>query len=148
DISLLFQLSELTSLDVSENKLCGVTDEIFTPFFTLSDIITITTGNESTSTAIDQDDAYCGYCSDSTPSVDPSSNVVGKEVWSGEYHTDCSIFSYRDYSNSGSNSGSGSVSSSGSEEPLTCVNFGSEVDTSSLTCLSGIESNPNTQCIG
>ncbi|GKT28266.1 hypothetical protein ADUPG1_000545, partial [Aduncisulcus paluster] len=28
------------------------------------------------------------------------------------------------------------------------VNFGSEVDTSSLTCLSGIESNPNTQCIG
>ncbi|GKT17853.1 hypothetical protein ADUPG1_011189, partial [Aduncisulcus paluster] len=69
DISLLFQFSELTSLDVSENKLCGVTDEIFKPFFTLSDIITITTGNESTSTAIDQDDAYCGYCSDSTPSV-------------------------------------------------------------------------------
>ncbi|GKT34269.1 hypothetical protein ADUPG1_002793, partial [Aduncisulcus paluster] len=50
------------------------------------------------------------------------------------------IFSYRDYSNSGSGSGSG--------EPLTCVNFGSEFDTSSLTCLSGIESNPNTQCIG
>ncbi|GKT27774.1 hypothetical protein ADUPG1_000172, partial [Aduncisulcus paluster] len=140
DISLLFQLSELTSLDVSQNKLCGVTDEIFKPFFTLSDSITITTGNESTSTAIDQDDAYCGYCSDSTPSVDPSSNVVCKEVWSGEYHTDCAIFSYRDYSNSGSGSGS--------EEPLTCVNFGSEVDTSSLTCLSGIESNPNTQCIG
>ncbi|GKT17460.1 hypothetical protein ADUPG1_011107, partial [Aduncisulcus paluster] len=125
DISLLFQFSELTSLDVSQNKLCRVTDEIFTPFFTLSDSITITTGNESTSTAIDQDDAYCGYCSDSTPSVDPSSNVVCKEVWSGEYHTDCAIFSYRDYSNSGSGSGSGS------EEPLTCVNFGSEVDTSS-----------------
>ncbi|GKT27450.1 hypothetical protein ADUPG1_000045, partial [Aduncisulcus paluster] len=143
DISLLFQLSELTSLDVSQNKLCRVTDEIFTPFFTLSDIITITTSNESTSTAIDQDDAYCGYCSGSTPSVDPSSNVVCKEVWSGEYHTDCAIFSYRDYSNSGSGSGSGSGS-----EPLTCVNFGSEVDTSSLTCLSGIESNPNTQCMG
>ncbi|GKT20957.1 hypothetical protein ADUPG1_004442, partial [Aduncisulcus paluster] len=79
----------------------------------------------------------------STPFVDPSSNVVCKEVWSGEYHTDCAIFSYRDYSNSESGSGSGS----GSEEPLTCVNFGSEVDTSSLTCLSGIESNPNTQCI-
>ncbi|GKT31985.1 hypothetical protein ADUPG1_002155, partial [Aduncisulcus paluster] len=83
DISLLFQLSELTSLDVSQNKLCGVTDEIFKPFFTLSDSITITTGNEPTSTAIDQDDAYCGYCSGSTPSVDPSSNVVCKEVWSG-----------------------------------------------------------------
>ncbi|GKT14752.1 hypothetical protein ADUPG1_010552, partial [Aduncisulcus paluster] len=123
-----------------QNKLCGVTDEIFKPFFTLSDSITITTGNEPISTAIDQDDAYCGYCSGSTPSVDPSSNVVCKEVWSGEYHTDCAIFSYRDYSNSGSGSGSG--------EPLTCVNFGSEVDTSSLTCLSGVESNPNTQCIG
>ncbi|GKT37822.1 hypothetical protein ADUPG1_003760, partial [Aduncisulcus paluster] len=73
-------------------------------------------------------------------------NVVCKEVWSGEYHTDCAIFIYRDYSNSDSNSGSSSGSGSG--EPLTCLNFGSEVDTSSLTCLSGIESNPNTQCIG
>ncbi|GKT23966.1 hypothetical protein ADUPG1_012596, partial [Aduncisulcus paluster] len=154
DISLLYSLEDLISLDVRGNKLCGVTDEIFKPFFTLSDSITIMTGNP-TFTAIDQgNNAYCGYCSDSTPSVDPSSNVVCKDVWSGEYHTDCAIFSYRDYSNSGSNSGSGSGSSSGSssgsgsEEPLTCVNFGSEVDTSSLTCLSGIESNPNTQCIG
>ncbi|GKT35928.1 hypothetical protein ADUPG1_008988, partial [Aduncisulcus paluster] len=31
DISLLFQLSELTSLDVSQNRRCGVTDEIFKP---------------------------------------------------------------------------------------------------------------------
>ncbi|GKT31939.1 hypothetical protein ADUPG1_006249, partial [Aduncisulcus paluster] len=58
-----------------------------------------------------------------------------KEVWSGEFRADCAIFSYRDYSNSDS------------DESLACVNFGSDVDISSLTCLSGIESNPNTQCV-
>ncbi|GKT26930.1 hypothetical protein ADUPG1_013532, partial [Aduncisulcus paluster] len=83
DISLLFPISGLSSLDVRENKLCNVSDTVYAALFPLSPALSVNVG--SSASLIDQDSSYCAHCSDALSSMTPSDNVVCREVWTDEY---------------------------------------------------------------
>ncbi|GKT25216.1 Tubulin-specific chaperone E like protein, partial [Aduncisulcus paluster] len=128
DVSLLYQLrTTLTSLDVSSNSICGLTSVSFASYLP----------NLTTISVSDQDTTICDECSDLAPSV--ANNYVCMKAWEyidgvngavAVYRTDCAMFSYRDYNVTAS---------------LQCVSL---VDTSPIpTCVSSLETDVNTQCI-
>ncbi|GKT29460.1 hypothetical protein ADUPG1_005262, partial [Aduncisulcus paluster] len=123
DISLLYQLSSLVTLDVTSNKLCNVNNSSFDTFF---DGATVTAGSE---TDFDQDSTFCDECSADSDSISPASNIVCRAIWTDVYRIDCAMYSYRDYS---------------STDALSCV--GLTVGTT-YTCLTDLESNSNIQCV-
>ncbi|GKT33599.1 hypothetical protein ADUPG1_002550, partial [Aduncisulcus paluster] len=92
DISLLYQLDSLVTLDGTDNKLCNVNNSAFDTFFSNA---TVTVGSD---TDFDQDSDFCGQCSVDYSSILPSSNIVCREIWTDVYRADCAMFSYRDYS--------------------------------------------------
>ncbi|GKT27929.1 hypothetical protein ADUPG1_000291, partial [Aduncisulcus paluster] len=116
DISLLFPISGLSSLDVRDNKLCNVSDTVYAALFPLSPALSVNVG--SSDSLIDQDSSYCAHCSEALSSMTPSDNVVCREVWTDEYQVECALFSYRDYNSS-------------SSDPPTCVSLDASQSVSS-----------------
>ncbi|GKT29769.1 hypothetical protein ADUPG1_014188, partial [Aduncisulcus paluster] len=124
DISLLFRLPALVSLDLLGNKLCSVNDTLFESSFELSGDITINVGNNTTDLD-DQDESFCANCDSLS---DYSSNFVCKELWDGEFSIDCALNSFRDLN----------------YDSLVCSLI---VNASWPECLTDISSNHNVQCI-
>ncbi|GKT16706.1 hypothetical protein ADUPG1_010971, partial [Aduncisulcus paluster] len=132
DISLLFPISGLSSLDVRDNKLCNVSDTVYAALFPLSPALSVNVG--SSDSLIDQDSSYCAHCSEALSSMTPSDNVVCREVWTDEYQVECALFSYRDYNSS-------------SSDPPTCVSLDASQSVSSApSCVDTLVTYPGSQC--
>ncbi|GKT15607.1 leucine-rich repeat domain-containing protein [Aduncisulcus paluster] len=129
DISLLSQLS-LFNLTIDGNKLCQVSNDDIASFLDQTTVIVLDVDNNyDDSTVFDQDSTFCGYCSSSIDDISVINNTVCKEVWECEYRAECSIFSYRDYSDD-------------LNTDLSCISLSS----GNLNCLSDLRANSHVQC--